>query len=205
MNPSTRLPFLRYAIARRFAHQQRNTFTVTPGLHHLLAVPIHERLILLARIDGATPHQVRRILHCSIEDANCRSDVMLDAVATWRSTMQDAYWPFPTPSNWRFQREASVEKGLKQLIWTDVAVALIGDAALPELVQPFLGLTLQRRLILYCLMGEDMRREAVRRQFRCSDWNIREAMRIAIHVTGYSSGSVSEAASLRQTNVSDSS
>jgi len=95
------------------------------------------------------------MLHCSIEDANCRSDVMLDAVATWRSTIQDAFWHIPTRSNWRFQMEASVEKGIKQLFCSEVAVAPIGDAALPELVQ---SLTRQRRLILYCLMVEDMRR-----------------------------------------------
>jgi hypothetical protein len=115
------------------------------------------------------------MLHCSIDDANCRSDVMLDAVATWRSTMQDAFWHFPTRPNWRFQKQASVEKGIKQLLWSDVAVALIGDRALPGLVQ---NLTLQRRLILYCLMVEDMKRAPIRQQFRCTDWNVREAIRI---------------------------
>jgi hypothetical protein len=129
-------------------------------------VPIRERLILLARIDGATPHQIRRLLHCSTEDANCRSDAMPDAVATWQSTIQDAFWHFPTRSNWRFQKQASVEKGIKQLLWADVAVALIGDTALPELVQ---RLPLQRRLILYCLMVEDMRRDNIRALFRCTD------------------------------------
>lgn len=177
MNPSPRLPHLRYAIARKFAEQQRTATIATPGLHHLLSVPIRERLILLARIDGATPHQIRRILHVSAEDANCRSDVMLDAVSTWRSTIQDAFWHVPTRANWRFQREASVEKSIKQLLWADVAVALIGDAALPELVQ---SLSLERRLIAYCLLVEDMRREPIRRLFHSSDWNIRECIRIAM-------------------------
>jgi hypothetical protein len=100
---------------------------------------------------------------------------MFDAVATWRSTIQDAFWHFPTRSNWRFQKEAPVEKGIKQLLWSDVAVALIGDAALPQLVQ---RLPLQRRLILYCLMVEDMKRAPIRKLFRSTDWNVREAIRI---------------------------
>ena len=41
-------------------------------------MPTRERLILLARFDGATPHQIRRMLHCSTEDADCRSDAMLE-------------------------------------------------------------------------------------------------------------------------------
>lgn len=175
MNPSPRLPLLRHAIAQNFAQQLRDTSTVTPGLHHLLAVPIRERLILLSKIDGATPHQIRRMLRCSTEDAAGRSDVMLDAIATWRATIQDAFWHFPTRPNWRFQRHASVEKGMKQLLWADVAVSLIGDAALPELVQ---NLTLQRRLILYCLLVEDMRQAPVRNLMRCTDWTIRESIRI---------------------------
>jgi hypothetical protein len=75
------------------------------------------------------------MLYVSADDANGRSDVMLDAVSIWQSTVQDGFWHLPTRPNWRFQREASVEKGIKQLLRADVAVALIGDAALPELVQ----------------------------------------------------------------------
>jgi hypothetical protein len=108
---------------------------------------------------------------------------MLDAVATWQSTIQDAFWHFPTRSNWRFQKEASVEKAMKQLLWADVAVALIGDTALPELVQ---RLPLQRRLILYCLLVEDMpwKRPTmpIYRLFRCTQWQIRESIRIGLEV-----------------------
>jgi hypothetical protein len=110
-----------------------------------------------------------------MEDANCRSDVMLDAVVTWQSTIQDAFWHVSTRANWRFQEQASVEKGIKQLLWADVAVALIGAGALPSMVQ---NLTLQRRLIRYALMVQEMRRDAIRTQFRCTDWNVREVIRI---------------------------
>jgi hypothetical protein len=181
MNPSPRLPYLRYAIVRKFAEQQRTTYTATPGLHHLLAVPIRERLILLAKVDGATPHQIRRMLHCSADDANSRSDGMLDAVSIWQSTIQDAFWHFPTRANWRFQKEASVEKGIKQLLWADVAVALIGDAALPELVQ---SLPLKRRLMLYALLVEDMRWSSIQPLFRCTNWQIRESIRIGFDAVG---------------------
>jgi hypothetical protein len=175
MNPSPRLPHLSYQIARAFAEQQRNTSIATPGLHHLLPVPIRERLILLAKVDGATPQQIRRTIQCSYEDAHLQSDAMLDAVATWQSTIKDAFWAVPTRSNWRFQKDASVEKGLKQLMWADVAVSLIGDAALPELVS---ALPLKRRLMLYTLLVEDMRWHTIKPLLRCTDWQIRESIRI---------------------------
>ena len=175
MNPSPRLPYLRYQIACAFANHQRSTSSVTPGLHHLLPIPIRDRLILLARIDGATPQQIRRTIQCSYEDAHLQSDAMLDAVATWQSTIKDAFWAVPTRSNWRFQKEASVEKGLKQLMWADVAVALIGDAALPELV---CALPLKRRLILYSLLMDDIRWHTIKPLLRCTDWQIRESIRI---------------------------
>jgi hypothetical protein len=177
MNPSPRLPHLRYAIGEAFAQQQRNTDTVTPGLHHLLPVPIRERLILLARIDGATPHQIRRAVHCSTEDAKCVSDPMVDAIAIWRSTLQDAYWNVPTRPHWRHQKKAPVEKSIKQFLWSDVPVALIGDAALPELVS---SLTLKHRLILYGLLVEELPWRRIRPLLRCTDWQIRESIRIGI-------------------------
>lgn len=175
MNPSPRLPCLRYQIARSFADQQRNTSTATPGPHHLLPVPIRERLILLAKIDGASPQQIRRTIRCSYEDAHLQSDAMVDAIATWQATMKDVFWNVPTRSNWRFQREASVEKAFKQLMWADVAVALIGDAALPELVS---DLPLKRRLLHYTLLVEDLRWHRARPMLRCTDWQIRESIRI---------------------------
>jgi len=54
-------------------------------------------------------------------------------------------------------------------------MALIGDTALPSIVQQ---LPLQRQLILYSLLVEEMRREPIRKLFRCTGWIVREAIRI---------------------------
>jgi hypothetical protein len=49
------------------------------------------------------------MLYVSADDANGRSDVMLDAVSIWQSTIQDVFWHLPTRPNWRFQ--LAVSKG----------------------------------------------------------------------------------------------
>ncbi|MGI8486748.1 MAG: hypothetical protein ACR2OU_21130 [Thermomicrobiales bacterium] len=55
-------------------------------------------------------------------------------------------------------------------MWADVAVALIGDGALPEVVHT---ISLSKRLILYMMLVEEARWEDVMRAFRCTNWEIR--------------------------------
>jgi hypothetical protein len=81
---------------------------------------------------------------------------MHHALEIWHQTLDDAYWCVPVRSNWRHQKHASVDKALRQYVWADVAVALIGDAALPEIVS---ALSLRRRLIAYSLMVEETTRQ----------------------------------------------
>jgi hypothetical protein len=105
---------------------------------------------------------------------------MHQALELWRQTLDDAYWQVPVRSNWRHQREASVDKALRQLVWADVAVALIGDAALPEIVE---ALSLRRRLIAYSRVVEETTINQTVELFNASHWEVSEAIRIGLKAT----------------------
>ena len=107
MPPSRTMSHLRFELVRAFAEQSQPFASVTPGLDHALSVVIRERLILLAKLDGAK----RKDLPVSRLDADGTSDFSLDAVATWRSTLQDVFWHVLTRCDWRHQHFGLSNRG----------------------------------------------------------------------------------------------
>jgi hypothetical protein len=180
MHPSQRLTQLRYGLATAFVCREQTDGLVTPGLHHLLPVPIRERLILLAKIDGADARTIRAILPVSREDAEGTSPEMVFAIRIWQQTLEDAYWSLPERHGWRRQRNVAVERSLSQLLWADVAVALIGDATLPAID----ALPLRKRLILYLLLVHHADWATITELMHASNWEIRQAILQGLAATG---------------------
>lgn len=80
MSLTPRLTQLQFGLSRIYVQQQGAK--TTPGLHHLLAVPIQERLVLLCRLEGATPFEITKALKVGIEDARLEAERMVAAVTT---------------------------------------------------------------------------------------------------------------------------
>lgn len=180
MHPSTRLTHLRFGLAGAYALQVKTNDIATPGLHHLLPVPIRERLILLAKIDGADARVIHQILPVSREDAACISQDMRFAIHIWRQSLDDAYWNLPEKHGWRKQRNVQVERSLSQLLWADVAVGLIGEGTLPAMSV----IPLRRRLVLYLLLVEGATWRQIMLLLHATNWEIRQSIHDGLRAVG---------------------
>jgi hypothetical protein len=95
MTPSHHRSHLRFGLTSRYAlHSQQHTVT-TPGLHYLLAIPLKERLILLATIDGADERTIRQSLKVRKDDASLASKRMKRALHRVEEHLSSphSYWP----------------------------------------------------------------------------------------------------------------
>lgn len=180
MQASNRLTLLRFGLSQTFVQSAKANGHATPGLHHLLPVPIRERLILLAKLDGAEPATIRKILRVSQEDALLQSVEMQLAIHIWQRSMNNTYWYLPTKHGWRQQRNTAVERALGQLLWADVAVALIGDSVPSKLS----AIPLRRRLILYMLLVEQYEWSQIMEVMSVTNWEIRQAINTGLTAIG---------------------
>ena len=74
-----RIHALRLTFERLYPAHARSLGHPGPPLHALLAVPLPERLILLALIDHAPAEEIRRTLKATSEDLTLTSDRMRQA------------------------------------------------------------------------------------------------------------------------------
>lgn len=155
MTYHSNLSQLRFGLAKLYAVQSRQHSTTTPGLHHLLPIPLPERLVLLATIDGADVRAIRRVLRVSREDATLQSRRMKRTLQRVTRYLQAPHnhWPevwiradltpdedlsnglILTESNgiaWNRRYGEKLETHLGRLLWSDVAVAHIGCNPEPE-------------------------------------------------------------------------
>lgn len=136
--------------------------------------------MLLARIDGADPATIARILPVSREDASLETPAMREALQLMQRSLEDAYWYLPERHGWRKQRNLAVERSLRPLLWADVAVALIGDGTLPRVA----AIPLRRLLMLYALIVEQLRWDEVVQLTGCTNWELRRAIFDSLRAVG---------------------
>lgn len=146
---------LRYGLGKLYARQVREHRTTTPGLHHLLPIPLPERLVLLATIDGADERAIRRAMRVSKDDAALKSRRMKRSMQRMKQHLAQphSYWPEVwtrsdlTPEGdltdgvvleesngiaWNRRYGEKLETHLGRLLWSDVAVALFGHSVPPR-------------------------------------------------------------------------
>jgi hypothetical protein len=203
MTQSHHLSQLRFGLASLYAVQSAQHTSTTPGLHHLLPIPIRERLILLATIDGADERAIRRAIKVSKDDATLTSRRMKRTLQRMKTHLSQphSYWPEVwtrvdlTPEGdltngvifeesngiaWNRRYGASLETHLGQLLWSDVAVALIGQSVPSKIAR----LSLKQRLALYCLLVEGCSQEETIQTMGCTEWDVERSLRDGLRAIG---------------------
>ncbi len=203
MTQSPHLSQLQFGLKSLYARQEREHGTTTPGLHHLLSIPIRERLILLATIDGADEREIRRAIRVSKDVAALTSRRMKRTLQRVKVNLSlpHEHWPEVwtradlTPEGdltngivlddsqgiaWNRRYGASLETHLGRMLWADIAVALIGQSALRE-VTP---LSLKARLIIYCLLVEGCTQDETRQIMGCTEGEIDRSLRDGLRAVG---------------------
>lgn len=192
---SNRLNTLRFQFGLAYRQSVAITQKPTQPLHLLLSIPIHERLILLALIDGVSPQEIKKTLHADNDDLALKSPRMKTAIKRLQGARLDpyAYWPEQytreeispdtdltnghwdadiTGIAWERRWGPRVEPTLRQLLFADVAVCLFGEAVPPSLV----GLSLVEKLAIYCLMVEELDWQQTQELLGCTQWRIKAAL-----------------------------
>jgi len=203
MTQSPHLSQLRFGLKSLYALQEREHATTTPGLHHLLSLPIRERLILLATIDGADERDIRQAMRVSKDDASLHSRRMKRALGRLKASLGTPLGNWPevwtradlTPEGdltngivteesngiaWNRRYGSSLESQLGQLLWSDVAVCLIGQSVPPQVA----ALSLQARLALYCLLVEGCSKDETRQIIGLTEGEIDRSLRDGLRAVG---------------------
>lgn len=203
MTQSHHLSRLRFGLKSLYALQEREHATTTPGLHHLLPIPIRERLVLLATIDGADERAMRRAIKVSKEDASLTSRRMKRTMHRLKGYLASPHGHWPevwtrvdlTPDEdltngfvheesqgiaWNCRYGASLEVQLGRLLWSDVAVCLIGQSVPPSVAT----LSLKARLALYCLLVQGCAQDETIQIMGCTEWDIERSLRDGLRAVG---------------------
>lgn len=139
MSTPPRLHTLRLDLERlAVSHFKQHRLDPMP-MQAFLAIPLPERLILLAKLDGAEPRAIKKLFKATDEDVELASERMVGAVKLLTAAMDEP---------WDFIPDGDLDTQLGQMIFTYVPNMLIGDGV-PEAVG---RLTLKQRLCLYLLL-----------------------------------------------------
>lgn len=187
MVQSHRLNLLRFGLARLFRSQARERTGPVPALHLLLPIPIQERLVLLAKIDGADERAIREALGLNAGDARLATEAIQRGMERYQRAIAEPFTSWPEPyirddggAYWQRRWGAELEQALGQLLWGDVAVALIGEGV-PSTVAT---LSLKQRLLMYCLLVEGCDWQTTQGLLGCSQWFVRRAISDALERVG---------------------
>lgn len=171
MSPLQRL---RLAFERTYAVYTVTHTTPIPPLQPFLALPIRERLVLLALLDKASPEEIRAALpFVKQTDLRLTSPAMVAAVATLRRALQQ---PLDYFTNVPEAGDQTVERRLRQILYPSAAVLLFGEIVPLELC----CLGLKTRVILYCALVEEMTRPDIQVTLGCTEWAVKQALRGAL-------------------------
>ncbi len=183
MTSSPRLASLRFSFERLYRAGSASRVNPCPPLHALLSVPIRERLVLLALTDGAEAAEIKRMLKVRDEDIRLTSPRMREAVATVKDALLDPYRHLPDPDTLTNDDHRPVaERHLRQLLFPSAAVCLFGEGVLAQLA----ALPLRDRVVVYCLLVEEMCWSGVEELLGCSEHVIRRAITHARESIGHS-------------------
>src|SRR4051794_12315760 len=156
---------LRLLFERRYAIIAADAPHKAQPLQAFLALPIRERLILLALLDQhGKPDEaaIRAALpYAKQSDVRLTSKTILKAVETLKAAIE-------TPTLW-VGPDHDQEKQLLAVFYPSAAVCLFGGLVPPDLRD----LDLQARMIIYCLVVETMKWEIVEELLGCSEWKIK--------------------------------
>ena len=204
MTQSSNLSQLRFGLKKLYARQAREHTSTTPGLHHLLPIPLSERLVLLATIDGASERAIRRAVRVSKVDASLSSRRMRRTLQRMKQHLgtPHSHWPevwtrpdltqagdltngiFNQESNgvaWNRRYGADLETHLGRLLWSDVAVALLGQSVPRRVAR----LSLKQRLILYTLLVEGITQDETIQIMGCTEWDIERSLRDGLRAVNH--------------------
>ena len=188
MLATDRLSHFRLALCSLYERERGDRRgTTTLNLLPLLTIPIPERLIILARLDGARPGEISRTLHVSPADASLSTPRMLaawqalpDLLAQPYAFIEDGILVGDTRRFLEAHGEA-IERRFIQWFFADVTVCLFGDGMPRQL----LGLTLRDRLIIYLLLIEVMEWRDIQDAMRCTEHAIKAAIQRLDSVISY--------------------
>lgn len=144
-----------------------------PPMQAFLAVPLPERLILLAKIDGAEAKHIKWLLRASDDDLGLTSPRMVQAVALLTAAM-DEPWGF-------IDLSIDPELQLMQSLFRHVPMALIGEVVPPALSSLTIGQRLGLYLILVCGLSYKRTSPEVERLLGCTEFFVRSAIIQAQH------------------------
>ncbi len=174
MTSSPRLASLRFSFERLYRAGSASRVKPCPPLHALLSVPIRERLVLLALTDGAEAAEIKPMLKVRDEDIRLTSPRMREAVATVKDALLDPYRHLPDPDTLTNDDHRPVsERHLRQLLFPSAAVCLFGEGV----PFPLRDTPLRTRMIVYCLLVEELSWDQVEEMLQCTEWTIRQALR----------------------------
>jgi hypothetical protein len=154
-------------------------------------------------IDGADEREIRRSMRVGKDDATLRSWRMKRTIQRLRANLRapHTHWPEVRMRDdltsegdltndlvledlqgiaWNRRHSASLELQLGRLLWSDVAVALIGQNVPPSVA----ALSLQARLTLYCLLVQGCTQDETRQIMRCTDGEIDRSLRDGLRAVG---------------------
>ncbi len=147
----------------------------------MLAVPIRERLVLLALTDGAEAREIKQLLKVRDEDVRLTSERMRQAIAIFKSALLHPYDHLPDPDTiTNDDHRSAAERHLRQLLFASTAVCLFGEGVPPQLAM----LPLRDRIVIYCLVVEELDWKATQELLGCTQWPIRMALKEALKGVG---------------------
>lgn len=191
----TQIHRLRLAFERRYPIVAGRYQATPPPMQPFLALPIEERLVLLALADGADEATIRAILPFAKQtDARLTSKRMLAAVERLKAALESPLFfidlgevPLDTQVGDLTKPTTKVlcpdhlipqdiERTFRQIWYPSAAPLLLGAMVPIELKD----LSLKERLILYLLIVQESTYEEVQELLGCSDWSIRQAIKKAM-------------------------
>ncbi len=193
---TTKIDHLRLAFERRFAIVRREFDDPTPPMRAFLALPIEERLILLALADGADEETVRQLFPFAKQtDARLKSPRMIEALATFQQGLHEPTFfidladiPLETDhtgdltdmSTKTLCRDADIpqnlERSFRWVFYPSAAPLLIG----PMVPSSLAVWPLQDRLICYLLIVNENTYREVEELLGCTEWAVRAAITTAL-------------------------
>ncbi len=187
---SNRLAHLCFSLDRLYRQERRPR--TCPPLHLLLPIPISERLVLLAQIDGASPQEIKALLKVKDDDLSLKSERMVQALSLLDQAQRDPFlhWSndwFEAPLTsrhditlvdqgmgyrWNDRFGYDVERACRQMFYASVAVCLVGE----YVPQALKDMSLRERLCIYLLIVEEMQWSEIQALLHCTEWSIRESI-----------------------------
>jgi len=196
---TTKIDTLRLAFERRFSIVRAEFDDPTPPMRAFLALPIQERLILLALTDlgdKADEETVRALLPFARQsDIRLKSERMQQALVTFQKGLaQPTFFidlggiPLETDHTGDLTdmntktlcRDAdipqNVERSFRWVFYPSVAPMLIG----PMVLSPIADWPLLDRLVLYLAIVNESTYQEIEELMGCTEWRVRESLRIAL-------------------------